>query len=94
MEQRMTNDVYRHILAQKRVEAVKGFYIHVLVYVLVIALLIAVNVATGASWWVHWPAIGWGIGIGAHALGVFGLGGWLGPKWEERKAKEFLNKGS
>ena len=37
--------------------------------------------------------IGWGIGLGAHALGVFGFGGgpW-GREWEERKTREFMDQ--
>jgi 2TM domain len=48
----------------------------------------------GGVWWFYWPLIGWGLGLGAHALGVFGFGGggpW-GRDWEERKTREMMDK--
>jgi hypothetical protein len=33
-----------------------------------------------------------GIGLVAHGLSVFGLGGFLGSEWEERKIKEIVDK--
>lgn len=58
-------------------------------YVFVNALLIAINLATsrGAIWF-YWPLLGWGIGLAAHGLSGFGLGGYLGSDWEERKIEE------
>jgi hypothetical protein len=38
--------------------------------------------------------MGWGIGLGLHAFGVFGFGGrgpW-GREWEERKTQEIMDK--
>jgi len=49
---------------------------------------------TGGGWWFYWPLISWGIGLGVHALGVFGFGGggpW-GRGWEERKTREFMDE--
>jgi hypothetical protein len=45
-------------------------------------------------WWFYWPLIGWGIGLGLHAFGVFGFGGrgpW-GREWEERKMREMMDE--
>ena len=39
------------------------------------AALIVLAISTGGVWWFYWPLLGWGIGSGAHALGVFGFGG-------------------
>ena len=61
--------------ARKRVEALKGFYIHATVFVLVNIALLVINVMVGGGWWFYWPLLGWGIGLGVHALGVFGFGG-------------------
>jgi hypothetical protein len=55
-------------------------------------MLLVVNVATPGVWWVQWVFLGWGIGVLAHALVVYGLGGWLGPEWEERKIRELMAK--
>ncbi|CAN0397985.1 unnamed protein product [Phaeothamnion confervicola] len=58
--------------AAAQADAETGFYIHLAVYVLVIALLVGINYREGDGWWAQWPAMGWGIGIIGHALGVFG----------------------
>ncbi len=57
-----------------------------------IALLV-INVLVGEAWWFYWPLTGWGIGLGVHALVVFGFGGgepW-GRNWEERKTRELMD---
>jgi hypothetical protein len=46
-------------------------------------------------WWFYWPLIGWGIGLGLHAFGVFGFSGGGGPwgrQWEERKIQEMMDE--
>jgi uncharacterized membrane protein len=51
-----------------------GFYIHLAAYLVVNALLVGVNLlATPGRLWFYWPLLGWGIGVLAHALAVFGL---------------------
>jgi hypothetical protein len=80
------------------VQALKGFYVHAGAFVVVNIALFAINALTGGLaggvWWFYWPLIGWGIGLGAHALGVFGFsgGGPLGRDWEERKIREMMDK--
>ena len=89
------DDEQRYQRAHARVQALKGFYTHATVYVLVNIGLFVINLLTGGGWWFYWPLIGWGIGLGAHALGVFGFGGsgpW-GQDWEERKTREMMEKG-
>ena len=80
--------------ARARVQALKGFYIHATAFVLVNLALFAINVGVGGGWWFYWPLIGWGIGLGIHALAVFGFGsgGPLGRDWEERKTREMMEK--
>ena len=68
----------RYERAQKRVEALKGFYIHATVFVLVNTGLFVINLLTGGPWWFFFPLIGWGIGLGVHALSTFVFGGRLG----------------
>ncbi len=90
----MDQEQQRYERARKRVEALKGFYIHATVFLLVNIGLFIINALTGGPWWFFWPLIGWGIGLGAHALGVFGFGGggpW-GQDWEERKTREFMDE--
>jgi hypothetical protein len=84
----------RYERARTRVKALKGFYIHATAFVLVNIALFALNVLVGGVWWFYWPLLGWGIGLGVHALAVFGFGGggpW-GRDWEERKIREMMDK--
>lgn len=57
-------------LARRRVHAKLSWYTHALCYVLVIGFLTYLSLKQGRDWYV-WPALGWGIGLLAHGLGVF-----------------------
>jgi hypothetical protein len=53
-----------------------GLYIHATVYAVVNALLITINLSTAPEQlWFHWPLVGWGIGLLAHAAAAFSLAG-------------------
>jgi hypothetical protein len=78
--------------AKRHVEAVTGFYIHLLIFTLVIASLFVVDVTTGPEWWVQWPFLGWGIGILAHASAVFGRVPNLITTWQLRKIRDVKSK--
>lgn len=57
--------------ARQEYAAIRGFYIHVLIYGAVIVGLTVINFMSGSRIWVHWPAIGWGIGVLAHGYLAF-----------------------
>ena len=78
--------------ARRRVVALKGFYIHLTVFIAVNLGLAALNIATGDDWWVQWVLLGWGIGVLAHALAVFGRGSRLVANWENRKIRQLLDE--
>lgn len=80
--------------ATKKVKAIKGFYIHALVYVLVNLFIIVSNgiESSFADMDSYYTAIFWGFGLLAHGLSVFGSQMILGYDWEERKIKEIMNK--
>jgi len=83
----------RYKKARKRVEELKGFYIHLFIYILVNLGMFIVNiVTTPGELWFYWPLFGWGIGILAHAMSVFGIRGLFGKEWEERKIKQIMEK--
>ena len=83
----------RYERARKRVEEIKGFYTHLMVYVLVnLALFVLDLVSSPGLQWFYWPLLGWGIGVVAHAGSVFGPGWFWGPEWEERKTKELMQR--
>lgn len=67
----MTRDQIQKVRADKEFAAIRGFYIHFLIYAAVIVLLVAINAFSGGTMWAHWPALGWGIGILAHGYGAF-----------------------
>jgi hypothetical protein len=53
--------------AVERLEAVKGFRIHLTVYLAVIGFLTAIWVVSGGGFfWPIWPALGWGLGLALH----------------------------
>ena len=81
----------RYRLAKRRVRVIKGFYIHLASYIGVMVLLFFIDFLTGGGWWFYWPLLGWGIGIAAHGLTVFGIKGFLGSEWEEKKTRELMN---
>jgi fatty acid desaturase len=85
-------DAARVAQARRRVAAIKGFYVHLLVFALVMAGLFAINVTSGGSWWVLWVVFGWGIGVAAHALAVFGRTPQVVANWEQRKVRQFVNE--
>lgn len=64
-------EMIKNTRAREEYEAIKGFYIHFVIYVAVNLLLVAINVFSGDSMWAQWPIIGWGIGIAAHAYAAF-----------------------
>lgn len=79
--------------ARERVQEIKGFYIHALIYVIVNATLFLLNiVASPDEWWFYWSLLGWGVGLGAHGLSIFGSNLIFGANWEERKIQEILRK--
>jgi 2TM domain-containing protein len=84
-------DEARLARARRRLAALKGFYIHLLVFAVVLAGLFIVNLAAGGPWWVLWVLLGWGIGIVAHAITVFGPTSQAIADWEERKLRELMD---
>jgi len=74
--------------ATKAVNARIGFYIHLTTFLAVNALLIFINLATSSGHlWFPWPLLGWGIGITAHAVVLFGLPGLRGRMIEKEIGK-------
>ncbi len=101
MEDFTKNTAYHR--AQKRVETIKNFYTHFIVYI-VINTIISVfkiydDLAEGTPFGEAFFEFGtfsvwmlWGIGLAIHAFSVFGLPYLLGPNWEERKIAEYMEE--
>jgi len=82
----------RYHRAKRKVEQLKGFYGHAVIYLIVNAGLALINLLSGGGWWFYWPLVGWGIGLAAHGVSVFWLEGFLGVDWEEKKIREIMEK--
>ena len=86
-------DDERYEKAKKRVEELKGFYSHLVVYIVIITFLAVVNFLTAPGfWWFLFVAFFWGIGLVAHALSVFSRRGLFSKDWEDRKIREYMEE--
>ncbi|MCF6305745.1 MAG: helix-turn-helix domain-containing protein [Rhodobacteraceae bacterium] len=75
------------------VREVKGFYAHLITFVAVMLALLVINLLTSPEYfWVVWPALGWGIGLVVHGIGVFEIFSLFGPEWEKKQMEKRLRK--
>lgn len=80
-------------LALAKARKIRGFYIHLTQYVVVIAVLAVINLATHPSrLWFFWPAMGWGIGVLAHAAATFEFIPFFGAEWERKQVEKQLGR--
>ncbi len=87
----MNTKEIKYLKAKERVEALRGFYVHLTVYVFVNLGLFFINMITSPeTLWFIWPLMGWGIAIVLHALRVFVEG--PGSSWEEKKIAELMQE--
>lgn len=81
--------------AKKKIEELKGFYIHLAVYV-VINLFILVNIYLNTDDFWSWPhfvtLFGWGIGLAFHAAKTFNFNPIFGKNWEERQIQKYIDE--
>jgi hypothetical protein len=78
--------------AKKRVEELKGFYVHITIYLIMVPVFIYLNYRSTGFPWAIFPIVGWGFGVMGHAMEVFNYNPFLGKDWEERKLREFMDK--
>ena len=94
---------HRYALAKAKVEKLKGFYKHLIIYILVNITIMSIkiirNMTMGesfedaffdASSGLIWML--WGIGLAIHAFSVFGLDRILGKNWEEKRIKRYMEE--
>jgi len=93
----------KYILAKKRVEKIKGFYVHLAVYIVVNIFISGIiifgltsedklsflDAVTHFGTYSTW--LFWGIGLFFHWLGVFGSNLFFGKDWEQKKINEYMN---
>jgi len=82
-----------YILARRRVEELKGFYSHLIVYIIVNVFLAIINfITTQEFWWFLFVTFSWGIGLAVHGLSVFAKRGIFSKEWEKRKIREYMEE--
>ncbi len=86
----ITNDNQAYERAHKRVEELRGFYMHLLMYVAVSLGLFFIDLLSPGGPWFFWPVIGWGIFVVVHGVSLLMEGTLLGDRWEERKIRQFM----
>ena len=90
----MNEENIKYQRAKEKVKALKAFYLDLVLFVLVNLFLFLLNITfTPDNLWFVWPLVGYGIGIIAHAIFVFGFSRPYGLGWEEKKIKEIMGKG-
>lgn len=81
--------------AKKRVDEIKGFYIHASIYVAINSLiLVNIYLNTDNFWeWGHFVTLSfWGIGLLFHGGKVFGFNPLFSKSWEERQIRRYMDK--
>jgi hypothetical protein len=74
MDTRDPDDDDLRTVATRRVKARRELISHVAMYLVTNVALLGIWAATGAGYpWFVWPLLGWGIGVGFHAMN-FALG--------------------
>lgn len=82
-----------YLRAKKKVETLKDFYRHLVVYLIVNILLFAINFFTFQGyWWFVFPLGGWGIGLLLHALTTCTSITHATSNWEEKKINKYMEK--
>lgn len=90
-------------IAKKKVEQIKGFYIHLTIYLMVNTMITVIKIVgsmyygenfMGPIWhfstFTNW--FFWGIGLSFHAIKVFSNNPILGKEWEDRQIQKYIEK--
>lgn len=89
--------------AKKRVEALKGFYTHLIIYLVINTTLFVVKIIgnyyagdyfMGPIW--HFSTFAtwffWGIGLSFHAIKVFKGNPFFSKDWEDRQIQKYMDE--
>ncbi|MDT0540146.1 MULTISPECIES: 2TM domain-containing protein [Croceitalea] len=85
--------------AKKRVEQIKGFYIHATIYTIInIFILVNIFIGNGYDGENFWQfshfltPFFWGIGLFFHAAKVFNFNPILNKDWEKRQIEKYMEE--
>lgn len=93
-----TQEEIKYEQVRKKVQKIKSFYTHAIVYLVVNIMIVVLNIqdlSPGETYFQFknfMTAFFWGIGLVAHGLSVFIPQWFLGNDWEERKIRELMEK--
>lgn len=91
MNENRVSEEERRVFEQVR--KLRSFYGHLISYVIVIAGLFAINLIFLPDYlWAVWPALGWGMGVMVHGLGLRSRHFLFGPEWEKRQVEKRLGR--
>ncbi len=76
--------------AKKAVNEKLGFYTHLAVYLIVNLFFLFLNLKQGGFIWAIYPAVGWGIGLLFHGLGVFSF--FNSKRWKQKQIYKEIEK--
>jgi len=79
--------------AKQRVADLTAFYFHCILYGVSVPLMFAINYHASPEWWAPIPSLIWGLGLLAHACGVYGAMPRFIGRWQVRKIKQLLEDG-
>jgi len=83
----------RYARARRRVEEIRGFYEHLVIYIAVNLILFGINMLFSPdALWFYWVTFFWGIGLVIHGFSVYVEGRIFGREWEERKIREYMER--
>ncbi len=83
----------RYARARRRIEEIRGFYEHLVIYIAVNLILFGINMLFSPdSFWFFWVTLFWGIGLVIHGFGVYVEGRIFGREWEGRKIREYMER--
>lgn len=88
----MLTEEEKYVRAKRKVAKMKGFYKHLSSWMFTSVFLMVVFYFLRMPGWITFVVVaGWGIGIAAEAIEVFGFPGTNGS-WEERKIREEMER--
>lgn len=80
--------------AKERVSTLKQFYISCFNGLLAIAVVASINYFVN-QWhhpWFLWVVFGVGFSLISKAIKIFGIDGFFGPKWQNRKIEQYMQE--
>jgi hypothetical protein len=82
----------RYEMARKKVEELKGFYVHFGIYLVMSVVFVYLNFISSSFPWSIFPIAGWGLGVLGHASEVFDWNPFFNKQWEERQIRKYMNE--